>query len=272
MMNRPIALIRASMLAAATAAAPAAALAAASDWHLSDGGAVRVVVASQPEADGALRAALEIDLKPGWKTYWLDPGASGVPPTVDVSSGAAAWGVAVDMPAPQRLSDGYSSFAGYAAPVAAALTIRPPAGWDGGPLDISVFIGICETICVPVQAQFSIDAGAESTADDEAVAAAFGSLPAAAEASFGISSAWVDGDELVVDAAVPGNGAEAELFIASTPSFLFGEPRLEAGSRRFRVPLLDRPAGASPKAETARYTLVGDGKAVSGTIAITGQP
>jgi DsbC/DsbD-like thiol-disulfide interchange protein len=271
MIERQTARLRAVVIAAVLAAVPAPALAASSDWHSTDGGAVRVVIASQPGPDGTLRAALEIDLKPGWKTYWLDPGASGVPPTVDISANGAAGSVAVDMPAPQRLSDGYSSFAGFASPVAAAVTIEPPGGWDGGLLDVSVFIGICETICVPVQAQFQIDAGAASPADDEAVAAAFASLPATADAGFGVASAWVDGDELIVDVAVPGTSA-AELFIASTPSFVFGEPRLEATGKRFRVPLLDRPAGAGPTAETARFTLVSDGAAASGTVEIAGQP
>jgi DsbC/DsbD-like thiol-disulfide interchange protein len=31
----------------------------------------------------SLRAGVEVQLDPGWKTYWRDPGDSGTPPTFD---------------------------------------------------------------------------------------------------------------------------------------------------------------------------------------------
>lgn len=48
------------------------------------------LVADTPEADGSFRAALSIDLAPGWKTYWLDPGDAGIPPSVDLSGSSNA--------------------------------------------------------------------------------------------------------------------------------------------------------------------------------------
>lgn len=33
-----------------------------------------------PESDGTIKAVLDVDLLPGWKTYWRDPGEAGVPP------------------------------------------------------------------------------------------------------------------------------------------------------------------------------------------------
>lgn len=61
--------------------------AASSEWHHVEGGSIRIVTSGAPDAQGILRGALEIRLKPGWKTYWLDPGSSGVPPTLDVTIG-----------------------------------------------------------------------------------------------------------------------------------------------------------------------------------------
>jgi DsbC/DsbD-like thiol-disulfide interchange protein len=256
----------AAILAFALAAAPA--WGGSSGWEHAQGGAVRMVVAAGPQPDGRLRGALEIDLKPGWKTYWLDPGSSGVPPTIELVSGDSRLPVQIDLPAPKRFDEGYASFAGYDAPVSLAVSFEPPAGWTGEELAFGVFIGICETICIPVQAELAVQAGEASPEDEQAVAAAFGALPGEPRPEFGVSSAWVEGDELIVRTAAP--QGEAELFVASTASFALGEPMPTAGG--FRVPLLDRPTGPVAVTENARYTLVSGGAAVSGTIAISGHP
>lgn len=261
-----------ALLAALGATAPA--LAASSAWEQAQGAAVRIVVSDRAEPDGRLRAALEIDLKPGWKTYWVDPGSSGVPPSVELAAGGTAGAAEMRLPAPRRLGDGYSSFAGYDRPVSFALLVTPPDGWKEGALDFSIFLGICETICIPVQATLSVDLAAPSgdNAGDEAgVDAAFSRLPAAPRDGFAVSSAWVDGDELVVETQSP-DPAGTELFVASTPSFTFGEPRRASDGRAFRVPLLDRPAAPAAPPEQAHYTIVAGDEAVSGTFPVSGHP
>src|SRR5688500_18454149 len=45
-----------------------------SEWFEMEGARIRLVTASKPDADGRLRGILDIELKPGWKTYWRDPG------------------------------------------------------------------------------------------------------------------------------------------------------------------------------------------------------
>lgn len=42
------------------------------------GGMIRLV-AAQPRQDGTIPATLEVKLNAGWKTYWREPGASGIP-------------------------------------------------------------------------------------------------------------------------------------------------------------------------------------------------
>lgn len=241
-----------------------------SAWQSFEGADLRLLVSDAADEDGKLRAALEIALKPGWKTYWLDPGGSGVPPTVDATVDGSPAATAIGMPAPKRVSDGYSTFAGYDAPIAMALTIAPQdAGRPAGSVDVSVFLGVCETICVPVQAAFSVPLSSGSTPGGAAVAAAFEALPAEPRDGFGVTRAWTSGDELIVEVAVP-QDAEIELFIASTGSFILGEPAGD-GRSGFRVPLLDRPS-APGVIEEARYTLVAGDEAVSGTFRIAGHP
>ena len=185
---------------------------ASSAWHQFEGGALRVVVSEQPDPEGRTRAALEIALEPGWKTYWLDPGSSGVPPTVTGSAGIEG-PVRLDMPAPLRLSDGYGSFAGYDRPVALALTFDAATGAvEAAAFD--VFLGVCETICIPVQATLTADQPANNSADEVAVATAFAALPGTATTEFGVAAAWTEGEELIVEVALPEGVDVAELFVA----------------------------------------------------------
>src|SRR5690606_29169706 len=99
-----------------------------SAWYHVEGGSIRLVTDSEADSDGLLRGALEIRLKPGWKTYWLDPGSSGVPPTLEATADGRAVAVEIDFPAPKRFDDGYGEWAGYDHSIALALTLRLPEG------------------------------------------------------------------------------------------------------------------------------------------------
>jgi DsbC/DsbD-like thiol-disulfide interchange protein len=60
-----------------------AAKAAESNWYETDGVRLKLLTDDRASADGHLRAVLRVDLQPGWKTYWMDPGDAGVPPQID---------------------------------------------------------------------------------------------------------------------------------------------------------------------------------------------
>src|SRR5690606_15347814 len=136
-------------------AAPAA-HAASSDWFETEGARIRLVTTGKPDAEGKLRGVLDIELRPGWKTYWRDPGDSGVPPTLDISANPNIASAVFDFPAPQRHDEGDFKWAGYdyslALPV--TFTLKDPAG--SATIDADVFLGVCETICIPVQAQLTV--------------------------------------------------------------------------------------------------------------------
>src|SRR5262245_22671608 len=155
------------------------ALASSSDWHEADGGRVRLLTSGEPDEHGVLRGALEIDLKPGWKTYWLDPGDAGVPPSLDVTGNRNIAMAEMQFPAPQRFDDGNAIWAGYKGPVTFAVNFTLADRAAPTTVDAKVFLGICETICVPLQASLHVDTASDpDNADDAAtVQAAFDSLP-----------------------------------------------------------------------------------------------
>jgi DsbC/DsbD-like thiol-disulfide interchange protein len=79
-----------------------------SAWDADIHSAARLIAGSIVKtADAAyLRAGVEIRLDPGWKTYWRDPGDSGVPPTLDFAGSENVKAVIVLWPAPERFPDG----------------------------------------------------------------------------------------------------------------------------------------------------------------------
>src|SRR4051812_1209976 len=89
----------------------AAASAAASAWV--DGHRSRVRLLDAGRDGAALLAALEIELHPGFKTYWRTPGDSGVPATFDWGRSKNVAAVEPLWPAPTRFEDAGGVSYGY---------------------------------------------------------------------------------------------------------------------------------------------------------------
>ena len=242
--------------------------AASSAWFETEGGRIRLVTTGSPAADGTLRAALQIDLAPGWKTYWHDPGDAGVPPQITFPASSGVTTAEIGYPAPRRFDDGASHWAGYEQPIALALTLHAAPGTVLKELEADVFLGICQSICVPVQAKLTLDPSrnADDMFDRATVNAAFDSLPAEASSTFGVSNTRIEGDMLIVDAAAPSLD-KLKLFLASDGGFQFGKPKRENGGARFIVPLLARPQDPAASA-TIAYTLSHGDEAVEGAFTL----
>jgi DsbC/DsbD-like thiol-disulfide interchange protein len=253
--------------AAATLATTLSAPAASSAWHDSEGGRIRLVTSGEPDQAGRLEGVLEIALKPGWKTYWRDPGDSGVPPQLDVSASTNIDHAALSFPAPRRHEDGYGGWAGYDHSVSLPVVFTLAAPGAAALIDANVFVGMCETICIPVQATLKLDpTSAPHDADDaEVVSAGFSALPAEAKTGFGARTLPGDHETLIVEATAPGKPSAVDFFVAGEDGYMFGPPsRQESdGKVTFRIPVLDRPSTA-PNGSGLPYTLTGETGAVQG--------
>jgi DsbC/DsbD-like thiol-disulfide interchange protein len=248
-------------------AAPA--FAASTDWVETEGGRLRLVTADGPDKQGRLIGALDIELKPGWKTYWRDPGDAGVPPTIDVTASTNIAQADFEFPAPQRQDDGYSKWAGYTRPVALPVTFRLASPHEPALIKADIFLGICQTICIPVSARLTLDPANGSTSAEDAalVVAAVKALPEAARADFGAALVEKGEDRLVVEAKFTGDPNSADFFIAGVDGYSFATPeRLSKdGKTLFSVEVLNRPTDA-PAGDGIPYTLVTPAGAVSGTL------
>lgn len=245
------------------------AAASSSVWVDAEGGQVRLVTTGAPDEAGRLQGALEIVLKPGWKTYWRDPGDSGVPPQLGVAASTNIAGAEMSFPAPQRHDDGYGKWAGYDRSVSFPVVFTVAALHKKAAIEADISLGMCETICIPVQARLSVDPaiGADDAADAKVVKAALAALPAKATSDFGITALPGDHETLVVEAHVPGDPAAADFFVAGADDYMFGAPhrKQENGKITFSVPILDRQT-TTPTGAGLHYTLVGSTGAVAGLL------
>jgi DsbC/DsbD-like thiol-disulfide interchange protein len=249
---------------------PSAASAAATDWIEQDGARIRLVAAEPAPDAPEMRAALVVELKPGWKTYWRDPGDAGVPPQFKLTGGGNVSAARMDFPAPDRFEEGASRTIGYKQPVSFPITFVLAAPGAPSAIKASAFLGICAEICVPVQVEFSLDVppAAASTPDQALVQAAFDALPKKGNASFGLISLSYEAKALDIEIAAPPSAQPPELFIAAD-GFQFGAPKFTAALKektRYSVPILFAPKAAHIEDTEVSYTIKSGGMAVSGSV------
>ncbi len=249
MTNRPPLMKMAQCIATATPLVafllPAPSHGATSEWVTSPGGTVRIV-ASQPRPDGSIPAILEVQLKPGWKTYWRDPGASGIPPQVTLDPSGGVILKAIRFPAPKTFGEGPGRYAGYDQPVAFPLELKRVA--NGGDLAIraSVFLGICEDICIPVQGELNLtlkSGGFDNPLDGARIDKAVAALPEAPSDDFRVTKASFDAAARMIhlDLRLPkaAGGGPVDLFLSGPPGIFFGKPVLGGPGveRRAEIPV-----------------------------------
>lgn len=246
-------------------ACPSLASASSSEWHDVTGAQIRLLTSGVPDRDGALRGALQIELNPGWKTYWQDPGEAGVPPMVEVEQQAIT--STLHFPAPKRFHEGHTEWAGYDGPVSLPVTFGDADGVMSGVLRVRVFLGVCETICVPVEARFEIDHALDAHNPEHAalVSRAFAALPQpATDATHAAFARWHD-DGFSVKAVTDEGAETVELFMAGTDAVRLGSPEaLSDGEYAFPVAKGSKPIPA----QDLSYTLVTTSGAVSGTLSL----
>lgn len=142
--------------------APASALI--TEWQMVEGGAVRLVVAGKAP-DGSYEAGLEIALDPEWHTYWRYPGETGIPLELSYEGSANLAHGTLSFPAPERYDDGFSQSIVYTSGVLMPLRLMPEAAEKPLKLQAKAFFGVCNKICVPAEALFSLDLASDPQPD-----------------------------------------------------------------------------------------------------------
>lgn len=165
---KPLLFVLASSLPAAALAGPGT-------------GAAIEILPGWRQADGAHMAALRITLDDGWKTYWRAPGEAGLPPSFDWSGSENLAAVGYHWPVPEIIvSDGVTTL-GYKHEL--VLPIEVTAVDPAADIVIAgtLAFGICEEVCMPLQAQVSAVLRAAATGPEPHIEGALAARPDTAD-------------------------------------------------------------------------------------------
>lgn len=244
------------------AATPA--FAAITDWQDIGGGRARLVAMIDAETN-MVRGAIEIELEDGWKTYWREPGSSGIPPQFDFTGSRHFMPGEVGLPAPSWLKVGEEAFAGYRGQTSFYFEGQPLEGADGL-IRLDFLAGVCEQICIPAQAVFEIPLESLKVTDPRArvrVTLARSRLPDAPRPGFRIVAARQEADgALVVEAELP-SGPEPALFIETPKGLQHRIPEvIETSEGRAVFRALPLKPGSPAEPGRFRFTLSTGGTSV----------
>jgi DsbC/DsbD-like thiol-disulfide interchange protein len=238
----------------------------ASPWQVDSHSQVRLMAGSR--SGPVMLGGIAFQLQPGWKTYWRNPGDSGVPPRFDFSKSDNVEAVTILWPAPKKFDDGAGGISlGYAKQV--VLPLRVVAKDAGKPVTLRAAISyaVCEKLCVPVEAHAELPFTSVASTEDVALTAALDTVPKPATLGdanpLTIRDVKRDGKNVLVDVVAEG---DASLFVEGpTPEWALPVPKLQAngpaGVKRFTFELDGLPPGASADGAALKLTLVGTDKA-----------
>lgn len=249
---------------------PHSANAASSEWFETPGGKMRLITAAEPDGR-EIRAALEVRLEKGWKTYWRAPGDSGIPPSFNFSRSLNVENAEVGFPTPMLFVDKYTNIVGYKTQVAFPIKVQIATPLEATELKLDIVIGICADICIPVQASLTVsEPGTGSPTFEVAriLADAEQSLPRTPGAEFKITNAlWLNDspNELLISAVVPTMADRVELHVEGPDEwYLLPAKQVErqAAKIKFMLDISDIPSAAKPRETELRFTLVADGQSI----------
>ena len=151
-----MALIKAGILFILTAMlCSTSAIAATSQWHDLGGGKVRLVVYADP-TNSEINGVVEVQLEPGWSTYWRYPGSSGIPPTFDFSRSKGFSNQPVLFPTPALQSVDGLGYAGYKGNVSFPFSGVGELS-SQSKISLKLLIGLCREVCIPAIADIEIN-------------------------------------------------------------------------------------------------------------------
>jgi DsbC/DsbD-like thiol-disulfide interchange protein len=223
---------------------------------LSDGGAP------------ALYAGVQLRMASGWKTYWRNPGDSGVPPSFDWSGSKNVKNVEVLYPAPHRFADANGTAIGYDEEVIFPVKITPERAGEPVTLSLTFDYGLCKDLCIPnaveLQAALPPDLG---KGDARLIGTALSRVPKTAQADslprVADVSAKLGGEapELTIAALFPEGAKDTDVFV-DNPHVLVPVPKplspLEDGKQPFAVTFFTPKEAEALKGKPLTITLVSD--------------
>ncbi|MGO4523668.1 protein-disulfide reductase DsbD domain-containing protein [Microvirga sp. 2MCAF35] len=233
----------------------------------------RARLISGGQQGAAWLAGIEITLDPGFKTYWRNPGDSGLPPRFDWSGSENVADVAIRYPAPYRHEDAAGVAYVYGKKVVLPVLVTAKDNTKPVRLAMSADYGVCKDICIPARADMSVDLTADGP-DRSAIEAALAKVPrpqalgAQAELSvLAVEPVTQDKPTFSVTVRAP-DGTKPSLFAEGPENWYFSTSQPD-DANRFTVTVEEKPKDASGPVPL-RLTLVAGGKSVETEVSLDG--
>jgi suppressor for copper-sensitivity B len=187
-----------------------------------------------------LPAGVEIQLKPGWKTYWRSPGDAGFPPQLTFDGSVNVASATLAYPTPHRFElFGLETF-GYKQEVVYPIAVTPLHPGQAISLRGHLRYLVCAQVCIPYEAELALDipAGTALPSDQAPLMNHYRAMVPGDGRGLGLALDDVRIDaagRLVVQASSDGQAFTApDLLVEGPNSLNFGKPDVvlaENGSR-----------------------------------------
>jgi len=142
--------------------------------------------------NGGHMAAVELQLAPGWKTYWRSPGDAGIPPTFDWSGSDNVRSVRIHWPAPLVFDANGMQTIGYHERLVLPVEVTPVDPSRPVRLSVEMSLGVCDEICMPAVVALSADLASPGAPDDTIRAALKAGAAPARDAGVSAVSCQID--------------------------------------------------------------------------------
>jgi suppressor for copper-sensitivity B len=175
-------------------------------------------------------AGLEIDLKPGWKTYWRAPGDAGFAPELTFVGSENLAAAKLAYPTPHRFElFGLQTF-GYKDQVVYPIAVTPKN--PGAPVGLKAHLRylVCAEVCIPYEADLALDipAGPATPSGQAPLINRFQAMVPGDGRTIGLSltgAAIDDAGKLVIKAASSGQRfTEPDVIVEGPSGLQFGKP------------------------------------------------
>ena len=234
-------------------------------WVDLDFSRARLISASGAVGESAtVRLGLQIEMKPGFKTYWRSPGDAGIPPRFDWSGSGNIAEARVRWPAPERfVLGGFNTF-GYANEVVLPIEVELAAPGYALNARLQVVYGVCRDICVLGEAEFdlAIPVGASGRTPHHDLIDWFDRrVPTTVASAVDISSARLtkidDHDVIeIVAVAVIGSGFDQpDILVEGIEDVALPKPQIAVEPDRRRARIIYQLPASTPASNLAERTV-----------------
>jgi DsbC/DsbD-like thiol-disulfide interchange protein len=218
---------------------------------------------------GKYLAGLHLKLDPNWKTYWRVPGSGGVAPDFQFSGSNVKSAIA-QLPTPMRLDVNGDEIIGYKGEVIYVFEVTPEDVAKPVLLNVNAFLGVCETICIPVpiKAEINLTPIQSSTPDATLLSVAQQKLPRVTSGTGPVTKATLDTSGAEPALVMHFNMPVTDVFVEGKPTTYVRKPQFSADGLSARMTLAGKSAITDLTGATLRVTLIERGMGLEQMVSV----